>query len=452
MAGFSANTVPPRHWKADWDLVGKDKEESRLLAINVFPHFKDMLKLKKHHGRAEALLIAAWAMGCSVCKDTGELMLGSLRMNGSTDAYGNLVLYTGAGEDWDSELDDVPEAMDVEALTAAKEAAAEAKKAASAASKKKSTLASKARRSKALLEAEVEGLVAAAAPSAKKGKRSKALTGAEVEGMVAAAAATAPSKKKGRLKKALIEVEVEGLVAAAVAAPSAKKIRRSKALLEADKESTRASKARHSKVLLEAEVGLTQVADTGGNEATSSEVENDTPKPGRRKSSQAADTGGTGIVAPAVDDVKILDKVSTKPKKKVKKESTRASKARRSKALMEAEEMCSEATSSEVENDTPKRGMRRGTHAADMGGSGIVAAAVHAPDTGVSGRVAAAVHAAGTGGSERVAAAVNEVKILIKGSRKPKKKVKRGEDPGGAPASFVRGPGPDHDPKRCPLR
>lgn len=52
--------VSPRVWKKAFHLIGKDKEASRKLAIQWYPMAD--LHLKKHHGRAEALLIARWGM------------------------------------------------------------------------------------------------------------------------------------------------------------------------------------------------------------------------------------------------------------------------------------------------------------------------------------------------------------------------------------------------------
>ena len=52
--------VSPQKWKKAFGLIGKDKEASRALAIQWYPKIE--LNLKKHHGRAEALLIARWGM------------------------------------------------------------------------------------------------------------------------------------------------------------------------------------------------------------------------------------------------------------------------------------------------------------------------------------------------------------------------------------------------------
>ena len=51
--------VSPQRWKqVTLDGMGKDKDASRMRAQQLFPHID--LSLKKHHGRADALLIAEW--------------------------------------------------------------------------------------------------------------------------------------------------------------------------------------------------------------------------------------------------------------------------------------------------------------------------------------------------------------------------------------------------------
>ncbi len=52
-------TVSAGRWKKHFRL-DSDKEKSRALAIRLFPDAAHMLTLKRHHGRAEALLIARW--------------------------------------------------------------------------------------------------------------------------------------------------------------------------------------------------------------------------------------------------------------------------------------------------------------------------------------------------------------------------------------------------------
>lgn len=52
--------VRPQVWKKEFGLIGKNKDASRLRAIELFPQLKDQLKRKKDDGRAEALLIAEW--------------------------------------------------------------------------------------------------------------------------------------------------------------------------------------------------------------------------------------------------------------------------------------------------------------------------------------------------------------------------------------------------------
>ncbi|BDA48572.1 Holliday junction resolvase MOC1, chloroplastic [Coccomyxa sp. Obi] len=71
--GFKVETVTSRAWKIDLQLNGKGKEGSRLLAIRLFPTAADLLKRKKDHGRAEAMLIAAWALGLRIQPDSGDV-------------------------------------------------------------------------------------------------------------------------------------------------------------------------------------------------------------------------------------------------------------------------------------------------------------------------------------------------------------------------------------------
>jgi hypothetical protein len=49
--------IRPVVWKKAFSL-GKDKEQARLRAMQLFPAAD--LRLKRHHGRAEALLLASW--------------------------------------------------------------------------------------------------------------------------------------------------------------------------------------------------------------------------------------------------------------------------------------------------------------------------------------------------------------------------------------------------------
>jgi crossover junction endodeoxyribonuclease RuvC len=51
--------VSPQRWKRDMGLTS-DKEDCRLKAISLFPDGYEYLSKKKHHNRAEALLLAEW--------------------------------------------------------------------------------------------------------------------------------------------------------------------------------------------------------------------------------------------------------------------------------------------------------------------------------------------------------------------------------------------------------
>jgi crossover junction endodeoxyribonuclease RuvC len=52
--------VTPPVWKRAYRLVGCEKDESRAAALRLFPQCAGDLKLKKHHGRADALLLAEY--------------------------------------------------------------------------------------------------------------------------------------------------------------------------------------------------------------------------------------------------------------------------------------------------------------------------------------------------------------------------------------------------------
>lgn len=54
--GVPYKDATPQKWKKACGLIGSDKDAARLLAIELFPDAE--LHLKKHGGRADALLIA----------------------------------------------------------------------------------------------------------------------------------------------------------------------------------------------------------------------------------------------------------------------------------------------------------------------------------------------------------------------------------------------------------
>ncbi|GAB2277088.1 hypothetical protein Dimus_011797 [Dionaea muscipula] len=71
-SGFSVVPVPSMVWKNSLELAGSctSKDDSRKLASELFPSLSPMLKRKKDHGRAEALLIAVY--GKSATKKVDE--------------------------------------------------------------------------------------------------------------------------------------------------------------------------------------------------------------------------------------------------------------------------------------------------------------------------------------------------------------------------------------------
>lgn len=60
LSGIPIEFVTPQSWKKHFGLKGPDKENSRLTALNLFPHAAPHLARKKDHARAEALLIAKY--------------------------------------------------------------------------------------------------------------------------------------------------------------------------------------------------------------------------------------------------------------------------------------------------------------------------------------------------------------------------------------------------------
>ena len=59
--GLPYTEVLPQRWKAVMmHGMGKDKDASRVRAMQLFPQISEQLNLKKHHGRADALLLAEY--------------------------------------------------------------------------------------------------------------------------------------------------------------------------------------------------------------------------------------------------------------------------------------------------------------------------------------------------------------------------------------------------------
>ncbi|HEY9867168.1 MAG TPA: hypothetical protein V6D21_23535 [Candidatus Obscuribacterales bacterium] len=57
--GIPMEFTTPQAWKKAYGLCS-DKEAARVKALQLFPGQANNLKLKKHHGRAEALLLAEY--------------------------------------------------------------------------------------------------------------------------------------------------------------------------------------------------------------------------------------------------------------------------------------------------------------------------------------------------------------------------------------------------------
>lgn len=75
-SGFSVVPVPSLLWKNAFKLSGSrsSKDDSRELASIFFPSTSSLLRRKKDHGRAEALLIAAYGKGLKVMPDASCIL------------------------------------------------------------------------------------------------------------------------------------------------------------------------------------------------------------------------------------------------------------------------------------------------------------------------------------------------------------------------------------------
>lgn len=60
VSGIAPTFVEPSVWKRHFRLEGPDKEQSRQLALKLWPWSGYLLRRKKDHQRAEAMLIAKW--------------------------------------------------------------------------------------------------------------------------------------------------------------------------------------------------------------------------------------------------------------------------------------------------------------------------------------------------------------------------------------------------------
>ncbi|CAN6443376.1 unnamed protein product [Victoria cruziana] len=71
-SGFSVIPVPSVLWKTHFELAGSSssKDDSRMAASELFPSLSSMLRRKMDHGRAEALLIAAYGKGLRRVQET----------------------------------------------------------------------------------------------------------------------------------------------------------------------------------------------------------------------------------------------------------------------------------------------------------------------------------------------------------------------------------------------
>jgi crossover junction endodeoxyribonuclease RuvC len=60
VSGIRVEHVTPNQWKKHFNLIGKEKDESRKFALDRWPTQSGLFSRKKDHGRADAALIGLW--------------------------------------------------------------------------------------------------------------------------------------------------------------------------------------------------------------------------------------------------------------------------------------------------------------------------------------------------------------------------------------------------------
>ena len=63
IARVERKVVQPQTWKKHFGLIKKSKDDARLKALELYPLQAHELRLKKHHNRGDACLIATFALG-----------------------------------------------------------------------------------------------------------------------------------------------------------------------------------------------------------------------------------------------------------------------------------------------------------------------------------------------------------------------------------------------------
>ncbi|KAK9082023.1 hypothetical protein Syun_031005 [Stephania yunnanensis] len=95
-SGFTVVPVPSSIWKRHFELCGSRslKDESRNAACSLFPSMASLLKRKKDHGRAEALLIAAYVKAADEGSNSKHPVLTCI-ISGEIDHTANASMETG---------------------------------------------------------------------------------------------------------------------------------------------------------------------------------------------------------------------------------------------------------------------------------------------------------------------------------------------------------------------
>ena len=156
-AGFTVRLALPQAWKREYGLCGEelDKDDSRAMACAMFPEAAPLLGRKKDHGRAEAVLIAAY--GATLLAPTaaeGDASLSAAIMRRRVAAQASLAQAGGS-----SSRADVLDAA-AEASSLAAEAARRAAKAAAVAPVKLTAAQQRQRRGEKAMAAAARQTVA----------------------------------------------------------------------------------------------------------------------------------------------------------------------------------------------------------------------------------------------------------------------------------------------------
>ena len=80
--GWDIEEISPQRWKKYFNLTGKAKDESRVLALELFPEHKNYFKRKKDNGRSDAALLGLYFIKNGKPLGKSERQLRSIKERG----------------------------------------------------------------------------------------------------------------------------------------------------------------------------------------------------------------------------------------------------------------------------------------------------------------------------------------------------------------------------------